>query len=411
MTTAEILLAPKLVPVFTGDARYRVAHGGRGSSKTRGFATMTAVDGYRLGRSNVKGVILCGREHLNSLEESSMEEVKQAISAVPWLDAYYDIGEKYIRSKDRNISYVFAGLRTNVQALKSKARILRAWIDEAEGVSENAWRTLLPTVRAQGDWWQSEVWISYNPESRDAATHKRFRASPPTDAKIAQINWNDNPWFPEVLNRERLEDLEKRPDTYGHIWEGDFLTISDAQVFKDHFEVTAFTPEDSWNGPYHGLDFGYARDPTAATRVWIYNNQLFIEYEVYKKRLELDEIAPTLAREIPQIAMHTIRADGSRPDNISYLAANGLPGVRAAKKHNGSVADGIAHLKSYERIIVHPRCPNTAREFALHSYKVDRLSGDVLPIFIDDNNHAIDSIRYAIDPIIRFAGEPKVRVL
>ena len=86
-----------------------------------------------------------------------MQEVKEAITSVPWLADYYEIGDKYIRSKDRRITYAFAGLRHNISALKSKAKILRAWIDEAEHVSAEALRVLLPTVRAQGDWWQSEV--------------------------------------------------------------------------------------------------------------------------------------------------------------------------------------------------------------------------------------------------------------
>ena len=219
MTTAQIELPPKLVPVFEGEARYRGAWGGRGSGKTRSFALMTAVEGYRYGMAGISGQILCGREHLNSLDESSLEEVKSAIRSVDWLEDYYDIGEKYIRSKDGNIRYVFAGLRHNLDSIKSKAKLLLAWIDEAESVSEAAWRKLIPTVREEG----SEVWVTWNPEKKDSATHQRFRDNPPTDSKIVKVNWNDNPWFPSTLKAEREEDLERRPDTYGHVWEGDFL--------------------------------------------------------------------------------------------------------------------------------------------------------------------------------------------
>jgi phage terminase large subunit len=219
MPTGEIELPPKLVPIFQGDARYRAAWGGRGSGKTRSFALMTAVWGYRFGKANISGQILCGREHLNSLEESSLEEVKSAIRSVPWLEAYYEIGEKYIRSKDGRISYVFAGLRHNLDSIKSKARLLLAWVDEGETVSEAAWRKLIPTVRED----DSEVWVTWNPESKDSATHERFRLNPPANSKIVKMNHTDNPWFPKVLEQERLEDLERRPDTYGHVWEGDFL--------------------------------------------------------------------------------------------------------------------------------------------------------------------------------------------
>ena len=227
MVEAKITLPPKLIPIFQGKARYRVAYGGRGSGKTRSFALMTAVKGYQLGLNGISGQILCGREFQASLSDSSLEEVKGAIKSVPWLDAYYECGENYIKSKDGRISYVFAGLRRSLDSLKSKARILIAWIDEAESVSESAWRKLIPTIREEG----SEIFVSFNPESKESATHKRFRLNPPDDAKIVEINWQDNPWFPDVLNKERLEDKAKRPDIYDHVWEGDFLTHAEGAYY------------------------------------------------------------------------------------------------------------------------------------------------------------------------------------
>jgi len=216
---ARIELPPKIVDLFNGEARYRVAYGGRGSGKTRSFALMSAVYGYKWGMSGKQGQILCAREHLNSLDESSLEEVKSAIRSVDWLNAYYEIGEKFIRSKDGRINYVFAGLRRNLDSIKSKARIILAWVDEAENVSEGAWQKLIPTVRED----DSEIWVTYNPESKHSAVHQRFRVAPSNDIKICEINWRDNPWFPDVLNQERLNDKELRPDVYDHIWEGEFL--------------------------------------------------------------------------------------------------------------------------------------------------------------------------------------------
>ena len=224
----EIELPPKLVPVFQGAARVRGSFGGRGSGKTRSFALMTAVFGYRYGMQGKKGHILCAREFMNSLSESSLEEIKTAIVSVPWLAEYYEIGEKYIRSKDGNIHYTFSGLRRSLDSIKSKARILVAWVDEAEAVSGRAWDILMPTVREV----DSEVWITYNPESKYSATHERFRANPPKDSKIVSMNYKDNPWFPEVLERTRLEDKEKRPDMYEHIWDGGFLIFSEGSYFQ-----------------------------------------------------------------------------------------------------------------------------------------------------------------------------------
>ena len=225
--TAEIRLPPKIVDVFEGEARYRGAYGGRGSGKTRSFALMTAVAGYRHGMSGLSGQILCAREHLNSLDESSLEEIKAAIKSVPWLLSYYEIGEKFVRSKDGRINYVFAGLRRNLDSIKSKARIIIAWVDEAEGVSDAAWQKLIPTVREDN----SEIWVTWNPETKHSATHRRFRVNPPQDSKICEINWQDNPYFPKVLDKERKEDLKLRPDDYGHIWDGDMKVHADGAYY------------------------------------------------------------------------------------------------------------------------------------------------------------------------------------
>lgn len=230
-TEAELQIPDKLVDVFACDARYRGAYGGRGSGKTRTFALMTAVIGYQFGMAGIRGQILCGREFMNSLADSSFEEIKSAILSVDWLANYYECGDRYIRSIDGNINYTFSGLRHSLDSVKSKSKILIAWIDEAEPVSEEAWRKLIPTVREHN----SEIWVTWNPESKDSATHERFRLNPPNNSKIAEINWSDNPFFPDVLNQERLQDKEKRPEIYNHVWEGGFLEFADEAYYNEQF--------------------------------------------------------------------------------------------------------------------------------------------------------------------------------
>jgi phage terminase large subunit len=227
---ARILLPPKLRPVFGGTARYRGAYGGRGSGKSRTFAKMTAVNGYIWSKQGDEGIILCGREYMNSLEESSMAEIaeiKAAIRSEPWLAAHYEIGETYIRTRCGRIEYCFTGLRHNLDSIKSKARIKLLWVDEAEPVSEIAWQKAIPSVREQG----SEIWVTWNPERKASATHRRFREYPPSDSRIVQVNWRDNPWFPEVLDEARLEDRRLRPDSYDHIWEGDFVSVVEGAYY------------------------------------------------------------------------------------------------------------------------------------------------------------------------------------
>jgi len=225
--TARIELPPKLVAVFSGKADYRGAYGGRGSGKTRSFAKMAAVRGYQLSMAGEKGLIVAGREFMNSLADSSLAEIKAAISEEPWLAAHYDVGEKYVRTRDGRISFAFIGLRHNLDSIKSRARIHLLWVDEAEPVSQTAWDKAVPTVREQN----SEIWVTWNPERKNSATHRRFREKPPENAKIVEINWRDNPWFPGILNRRRLEDREKRPQAYAHIWEGDFVTAVEGAYY------------------------------------------------------------------------------------------------------------------------------------------------------------------------------------
>lgn len=408
MTKATIELPPKVVANFAQPAKYRVFKGGRGSAKTRSLALMAAISVYQMAQNGKQGVFLCSREHLNSLDESSMEEIKVAIRSVPWLNAYFEIGEKYIRTKNRRIAFVFAGLRHNLDSIKSKARILGNWTDEAESVSETAWRKLIPTIRDA----EAEIWLSYNPESPDSATHRRFVEDPPSDCVITEMNWQDNPWWKESgLEQVRLDDQRLRPETYDHVWGGGFLTLTDAQVFRGRVSVEDFTIGDNWDGPYQGVDFGFSQDPTAALRCWIFDNTLFIEYEAGKVGLELDDTAQHISDHIPDFEKYAARADSARPESISYLKRHGIPFMQSVKKWPGSIEDGVSFLKSFERIVVHSRCSSVAREFRLYSYKVDRLTGDILPVILDANNHWIDALRYALAPMIQAKGAPQIRAL
>lgn len=221
MTVRQIEIPPKLIPVFEGEADIRAAYGGRGSAKTRTFAKMTAIRAYMWAKAKREGIILCGRQFMESLDDSSMAEVKAAIKSEPWLDAFFDIGEKYIRTKDGRINYKFSGLERNIESVKSKSKILLCWVDEAEPVSEAAWQTLIPTLREE----DSELWVTWNPKRKGSAADTRFRTSGDPRVKCVEMNWRDNPWFPAKLERDRQSDLALRPDTYDYIWEGKYITV------------------------------------------------------------------------------------------------------------------------------------------------------------------------------------------
>jgi phage terminase large subunit len=231
LQSAQIRLPEKLVPVFTGEADVRGAYGGRGSAKTRSFAKMVAVKGYQYGMAGVPGILLCARQFMNSLEDSSLEECKRAIEEEPFLAAYYEVGDKFIKSRDGRISFAFAGLDRNIASIKSKGRILLCWVDEAEPVTDEAWITLIPTLREEGEDWNAELWVTWNPKRKIAAVEKRFRGSDDPLIKVVELNWRDNPWFPTKLERDRQRDLKDRPDQYDHIWEGGFATVVEGAYY------------------------------------------------------------------------------------------------------------------------------------------------------------------------------------
>lgn len=246
MATAQIELPEKLVDVFEGEADVRGSHGGRGSAKSRTFAKMTAVRAHMWDVEGREGIIFCGRQFQNSLADSSMEEVKAAIRSEPWLAAHFEIGETFIRTKSGRIKYVFSGLDRNIDSVKSTSRILLAWIEEAETVIEEAWVKLIPTLREE----VSELWITWNPERAESATNKRFRNSTDPRTKIVEMNYRDNPWFPEILERQRQKDKIERPHLYGHIWEGEYLEVAEGAYYAPQLNTAketdriGFVPED-----------------------------------------------------------------------------------------------------------------------------------------------------------------------
>jgi len=392
----RIELPPKLIPVFApkrGEASYRGAYGGRGSAKSFSFALMAAIWGYAEPLR-----ILATREIQASIKESFHAELKAAISFYPWLQSHYDVGVDYLRGVN-GTEFIFKGLRHNSSGIKSLAKIDLTIVEEAEDVPEQSWLDLEATVFRQP---KSEMWLIWNPRRQGSPVDKRFRQNPPKRSAIVQINHDDNPFFPTGLEILRVrEQTRLDPATYAHIWEGAYLENSRTQIFAGKVVVDEFTPTEDWGNPYFGLDFGFAQDPTAGVKVWLHNDNIYIEYEAGKIGLELDETASYIINNLPEAEKYVIRADSARPESISYLKRHGLPKIESVKKWAGSVEDGIAHLRGYKQIVIHPRCKELIKESRLYSYATDKLTGDVLPKIVDAHNHFWDAARYAIAPLIK----------
>lgn len=378
----RLQVAEKFAPLAL-PARYKIFYGGRGGAKSWAFAQELL---YQALLRPLR--VLCAREYQVSISDSVHKLLCDQITRLGW-DCFYTVTKTQIRSVTGS-EFIFKGLRHNAQEIKSLEGVDICWVEEAQSVSRESWDLLIPTIRKES----SEIWVSFNPGSPDDETYKRFVLNPPSDAVVVRVGWQDNPWFPATLERERLYCKETDTEAYAHIWGGEPRSISDAQIFKGRFEVKSFeTPEDARF--FHGVDWGFAKDPTALVRLFVKEDSLYIDAEAYGVGVELDEL-PTLFDSIDTARKWPIKADAARPETISYMKRKGF-NIASAKKWAGSVMDGIALLKSFRCIYIHPRCKHTAEEFRLYAYKVDKNSEDILPVPVDAWNHCIDAARYALD--------------
>lgn len=171
--------------------------------------------------------ILCARELQNSITESVHHLLQSQIDELK-LTGFYNVQNALITGAN-GTEFIFAGLRNNVTRIKSFEGLDRVWVEEAQTVSKSSWDTLIPTVRKEG----SEIWITFNPELDTDETYKRFVVNPPKDAQVAKVNWNDNPWFPETLRREKDELKERDPDSYLNIWEGQCRSTLEGAIYAN----------------------------------------------------------------------------------------------------------------------------------------------------------------------------------
>ncbi|MFA4826480.1 MAG: PBSX family phage terminase large subunit [Methanoregula sp.] len=386
------ILTPRKFQFLYRPSRYKVAFGGRGGGRSWQFAR-----GLLICATNGRERVLCTREYQNSIKESVHYILKNQIERMG-LSSLFTIKEQSITGP-HDSEFVFAGLKSDPHKIKSTEGITKCWVEEAEKVSKASWEMLIPTIREP----DSEIWVGFNPDLESDPTYQMFIIDQNPDAVVQKINWRDNPWFPEVLQKERDYMRGIDLDAYMHIWEGECRKRTDAQILKEKYVVQDFEPELDWDGPYQGADWGFAVDPATLVRCWVYRNKLYIEHEFWGLGVEIDALASKFEI-IPDSANYVTRADSARPETISYLKRKGYPKIIGVKKWKGSIEDGIAYLRAFEKIIIHPRCTHTIEEARLWSYKVDRLTGDILPEVVDTHNHCWDGIRYALEPIIR-AGQ------
>ena len=191
--------------------RYKIAKGGRGSAKSWSFARALLIQG-----AEKKLRILCAREVQKSIKDSVHKLLADQIQSLGF-GGFYEVLENEIRGKNGTV-FTFAGLATHtIESIKSYEGVDRVWVEEGQVVRKRSWDVLIPTIRKP----DSEIWVSYNPALETDETHQRFAANGGDDCIVVDMNYNDNPWFPEVLEDERQKAKIRMPKAeYENIWEG-----------------------------------------------------------------------------------------------------------------------------------------------------------------------------------------------
>jgi phage terminase large subunit len=371
-------------------SRYKGAWGGRGSGKSHMFAEMM-LEEHIMNQSQSS---VCVREIQKSLNQSVKRLLEMKIQEMN-AGAYFEVQDAVIKSKKADGRIIFQGMQNHTaDSIKSLEGYDRAWVEEAQSLSQTSLDLLRPTIRKPG----SELWFTWNPRQASDPVDLLLRGpTPPKDANVIKVNYADNPWFPSVLKDEMEYDKRRDPDKYQHVWRGEYLQNSESRVFRNWRIEDFDAPPDAIHRL--GADWGFSVDPTTLVRCHIIGRTLYIDFEAYMVGCEIVN-TPELFMQVPEAEKWPIVADSARPETISHMRRNGFPKIMTAVKGPRSVEEGIEFLKNYT-IVVHPRCMHTIDELTLYSYKTDPLTGKILPVLEDKKNHVIDALRYACEAVRR----------
>lgn len=395
MTVLDIK-TPRVFAPLLEPARYKGAHGGRGSGKSHFFGELWLEE-------NISDRLdfVCMRETQKSLEFSVKKLLESKISVFNAGD-YFDVQDRRILSRNGGVT-IFEGMQNHTaESIKSLEGFDRGWFTESQNASDKSLTILRPTIRKPG----SQLWFDWNPDQATDPIDVLLRSeTKPPGSIVVQANYMDNPFLPDVLREEMEFDKRRDPDKYAHVWLGQYRKNSAARVFQN-WTVQEFDA-DPQAVIRQGADWGFSVDPTVLIQCYIVGRKLYVTHEAYRVGCEIVD-TPSLFLTLPESERWPIIADSARPETISHMRKNGFPKIMPAVKGPGSLEEGVEFLKSFD-IVVHPRCKHLIDELSLYSYKVDPLTNLVLPVLADRDNHVIDALRYACEGARRaMAHKPAV---
>lgn len=231
-------LPDKLLPFLERPKRFNVMYGGRGSGKSFSVAALMLMAAQTKGAK-----IAAYREYMNSIDDSVHSLLKQQIERMSL--AGFEVQNNQILCNGE-VAFKFRGLAKNIESVKSMSGFNLFWLEEGQTISEESLRVVTPTLREEG----SQLWITANPRSRSDAFSKRFLIPFEHELNkhgiyeddlhlIVRVNWDDNPFFPDVLRQEMEYDRENSSAAmFRHVWEGDYYdSVEDALISVEWFEA------------------------------------------------------------------------------------------------------------------------------------------------------------------------------
>jgi phage terminase large subunit len=375
-------------------ARYKVAHGGRGSGKSWGFARalliQAAAEPLR---------VLCTREIQKSIKDSVHKLLSDQIQDLG-LGDFFEVLDTAIRGKNGS-EFAFAGLQSHtINSIKSFEGVDRVWIEEGQAVTKRSWDVLIPTIRKPG----SEVWVTYNPELETDETHQRFCVNPPPGAVVVEMNYSDNPWFPQELEAERQHCKLTNPVDYDNIWEGKCKPAVAGAIY--YHEVAKAEEEGRiCNVPYDPLlkvhvvfDLGW-NDAMAISLVQRHSSELRVIEYIEDSHKTLDYYSATLKDKRLNWGKVWLPHDGRNKDFKTGKSAEEMMqalGWDVAITPNMSIEDGIrlARMTFPRMYIDKTKCARLIQCAKRYRRSINQQTNEPGAPLHDEWSHGADNLRY-----------------
>ena len=394
------LLRPKwLQPIYDNYYTFIVLYGGRGGAKSFSIADYIIIKSFKC----YNCYFLCAREIQSSLLSSVFSVVEKQIRDLD-LWEYFNITKQGITNKVTGVKIIFKGLWKDPDSIKGIPDLKLVWVDEASKISKKSWNILVPTAIRNID---CQVIVTFNPDFTTDIVYDEFiMNNNRKNTFIKKISFRNNPFSLSQEFYDELEALKVRDyDEYLHVYEGHCITNSQTKIFKrgiywNVLDEKTYVEHNDVNLKF-GLDLGFSPNhPTFGVREYVHDGSLYVTHEAVQSGLDIDLTPDFLVKHLPNVKNHTIWVDSSRPETISAINRRYVESIKQSlhakgvEKGQGSVEDGIEHLKSYKMIYIHPRCKRLIDNFDRYSFKTDR-KGNILRDIEKANDDGIDDLRYA----------------